>query len=189
MKLFADCTRKELENELNLLRNLYNKVSDTDCLLHDEVEEAIDKVSSFYFDVPEHDDSPEWTEEMFANAKPSSEMLPKIFGKEIAAQMLKPKYSESWEFYFCCTSQMQKIVKDFSVLIFDEEVFNFVLESALYTKPQLHEIVMSKKCLDALARYVETNLNSQDRTHESLKEFQYNYIAGVKLSAFDEPNR
>jgi uncharacterized protein (DUF4415 family) len=36
-------------------------------------------------------DSPEWTEEDFARARPASEVLPEIFGAEAAAEMLKPK--------------------------------------------------------------------------------------------------
>jgi len=37
------------------------------------------------------DDNPEWTEEMFARARPASEVLPKLFGASVAAEMLKPK--------------------------------------------------------------------------------------------------
>lgn len=37
------------------------------------------------------DDNPEWTAEMFAQARPAREMLPKIFGKKVAAEMLKPR--------------------------------------------------------------------------------------------------
>lgn len=36
-------------------------------------------------------DNPEWTEEMFASARPASEVLPEIFGAEVAAEMLAPK--------------------------------------------------------------------------------------------------
>jgi len=33
----------------------------------------------------------EWTAENFARARPAQEMLPKIFGEAVAAQMLKPR--------------------------------------------------------------------------------------------------
>lgn len=36
-------------------------------------------------------DNPEWTDEMFAKARPASEVLPGIFPADLAAQMLKPK--------------------------------------------------------------------------------------------------
>jgi uncharacterized protein (DUF4415 family) len=36
-------------------------------------------------------DSPEWTEEDFARARPASEVLPEIFGAEAVTDMLKPK--------------------------------------------------------------------------------------------------
>lgn len=36
-------------------------------------------------------DNPEWTEQDFARARPSSEVLPELFGAEMAAEMLKPK--------------------------------------------------------------------------------------------------
>lgn len=36
-------------------------------------------------------DAPEWTEEMFARARPASEVLPEIFPAKLAAEMLKPK--------------------------------------------------------------------------------------------------
>jgi len=37
------------------------------------------------------DENPEWTEENFARARPAHEMLPEIFGAEVAARMLKPR--------------------------------------------------------------------------------------------------
>ena len=37
------------------------------------------------------DDNPEWTAEDFANARPASEVLPELFGADIAADMLRPK--------------------------------------------------------------------------------------------------
>ncbi|WP_339897885.1 BrnA antitoxin family protein [uncultured Gilvimarinus sp.] len=36
-------------------------------------------------------DNPEWTEAEFARARPASDVLPEIFPKKLAAQMLKPK--------------------------------------------------------------------------------------------------
>lgn len=36
-------------------------------------------------------DSQEWTADGFANARPASEVLPALFGKELAAEMLRPK--------------------------------------------------------------------------------------------------
>ncbi len=37
------------------------------------------------------DDNPEWTAEDFARARPGREVLPELFGAEIAAEMLKPR--------------------------------------------------------------------------------------------------
>ena len=37
------------------------------------------------------EENPEWTNEMFARARPAAEVLPEIFGKEIADQMLSKK--------------------------------------------------------------------------------------------------
>ena len=37
------------------------------------------------------DENPEWTGANFAKARPASEMLPKIFGAEVAQKMLKPR--------------------------------------------------------------------------------------------------
>ena len=37
------------------------------------------------------EENPEWTDEMFAQARPAREVLPEIFGKAVAAEMLKPK--------------------------------------------------------------------------------------------------
>jgi len=37
------------------------------------------------------DENPEWTDEMFANARQARDMLPKIFGKERACEMLNRK--------------------------------------------------------------------------------------------------
>jgi uncharacterized protein (DUF4415 family) len=36
------------------------------------------------------DENPEWTDEDFARARPASEVLPELFGKEIADQLLRP---------------------------------------------------------------------------------------------------
>jgi uncharacterized protein (DUF4415 family) len=36
-------------------------------------------------------DNPEWTEEMFARARPASKVLPEILGPEAAADLLKPR--------------------------------------------------------------------------------------------------
>jgi len=36
-------------------------------------------------------DSPEWTREDFARAKPAREVLPKIVGKKVATEMLRPR--------------------------------------------------------------------------------------------------
>lgn len=36
-------------------------------------------------------DSLKWTEEDFARARPASEVLPEIFGADVAAELLKPK--------------------------------------------------------------------------------------------------
>lgn len=36
-------------------------------------------------------DNPEWTDEDFARARPASELLPKLFGTQIAQTMLKPR--------------------------------------------------------------------------------------------------
>jgi len=37
------------------------------------------------------DENPELTDEWFARARPAREMLPMIFGPEVAARMLKPR--------------------------------------------------------------------------------------------------
>jgi len=37
------------------------------------------------------EDNPEWTEQDFARARPASEVLPALFGVEMANEMLKPK--------------------------------------------------------------------------------------------------
>lgn len=37
------------------------------------------------------DDSPEWTDEDFARARPATEVLPEIFGDSVAKEMLKPR--------------------------------------------------------------------------------------------------
>jgi len=37
------------------------------------------------------DENPEWTAEDFAKAKPAREVLPKLFGPKVAAEMLRPK--------------------------------------------------------------------------------------------------
>jgi len=38
-----------------------------------------------------NDENPEWTDEDFAKAKPAREVLPKLFGPKVAAEMLRPK--------------------------------------------------------------------------------------------------
>jgi uncharacterized protein (DUF4415 family) len=37
------------------------------------------------------DENPEWTAEDFARARPAAEVLPKLVGKAVAAEMLRPK--------------------------------------------------------------------------------------------------
>lgn len=37
------------------------------------------------------DENPEWTDANFARARPASEVLPELFGKEIAEQLLRPR--------------------------------------------------------------------------------------------------
>jgi len=37
------------------------------------------------------DENPEWTNEDFAKARPAAEVLPKLFGAKVAAEMLRPK--------------------------------------------------------------------------------------------------
>jgi uncharacterized protein (DUF4415 family) len=37
------------------------------------------------------DENPEWTEEDFAKARPAREVLPQIFGENVAKTMLKPR--------------------------------------------------------------------------------------------------
>lgn len=37
------------------------------------------------------DDNPEWTDEMFAQARPAREVLPQLFAPDVAAQMLAPR--------------------------------------------------------------------------------------------------
>ncbi|MBV5291934.1 MAG: hypothetical protein JZU58_06235 [Curvibacter lanceolatus] len=36
------------------------------------------------------DDNPEWTDEVFAQARPTHEVLPQLFGKALAQEMLRP---------------------------------------------------------------------------------------------------
>jgi len=36
------------------------------------------------------DDNPEWTDEVFAQARPAHEVLPQLFGKALAQEMLRP---------------------------------------------------------------------------------------------------
>jgi uncharacterized protein (DUF4415 family) len=36
-------------------------------------------------------ENPEWTEEDFQHARPASEMLPELFGPQVAAEMLKSR--------------------------------------------------------------------------------------------------
>lgn len=40
---------------------------------------------------PEYDDNPEWTEQTFAKARSATEVLPELFSKEQADEMLRPK--------------------------------------------------------------------------------------------------
>ncbi len=37
------------------------------------------------------DENPEWTTEQIVRARPASEVLPKIFGAQVAQEMLKPR--------------------------------------------------------------------------------------------------
>lgn len=37
------------------------------------------------------DENPEWTDEMFAKARPAAEVLPELFGEKAARTMLKPR--------------------------------------------------------------------------------------------------
>lgn len=37
------------------------------------------------------DENPEWTEQDFRESKPASELLPKLFPKQVAERMLQPK--------------------------------------------------------------------------------------------------
>ena len=37
------------------------------------------------------DENPEWTTEQIARARPAREVLPKIFGAQVAQEMLKPR--------------------------------------------------------------------------------------------------
>jgi uncharacterized protein (DUF4415 family) len=37
------------------------------------------------------EENPEWTEEMFRNARPAREVLPETFGPELAAELMKRK--------------------------------------------------------------------------------------------------
>ena len=37
------------------------------------------------------DENPEWTDEKFARARPASEVLPELFGAQVAKTMLKPR--------------------------------------------------------------------------------------------------
>lgn len=37
------------------------------------------------------DENPEWTKKDFVRARPASEMLPELFGQEMANELLKPK--------------------------------------------------------------------------------------------------
>ncbi|MHC1741734.1 MAG: BrnA antitoxin family protein [Syntrophobacteraceae bacterium] len=36
-------------------------------------------------------ENPEWSEEDFQRARPAAEMLPELFGEEVAAEVLKPR--------------------------------------------------------------------------------------------------
>ena len=36
------------------------------------------------------DDNPEWTDEVFAQVRPAHEVLPQLFGKVLAQEMLRP---------------------------------------------------------------------------------------------------
>ena len=44
------------------------------------------------------EESPEWTAEDFARARPASEVLPHIFGQKVAREMLKPRGRPRAEF-------------------------------------------------------------------------------------------
>ncbi|MCW5256219.1 hypothetical protein D8B23_05985 [Verminephrobacter aporrectodeae subsp. tuberculatae] len=44
------------------------------------------------------DENPEWTQEDFAKARPASEVLPQIFGAEVAKKMLRPRGRPRAEF-------------------------------------------------------------------------------------------
>ncbi len=37
------------------------------------------------------DENPEWTDEKFARARPASEVLPELFGAQVAKTLLKPR--------------------------------------------------------------------------------------------------
>ena len=37
------------------------------------------------------DENPEWTDEKFARARPASELLPELFGAQVAKTLLKPR--------------------------------------------------------------------------------------------------
>jgi len=43
------------------------------------------------------DENPEWTDEDFARARPAREVLPEIFGAEMAARMLQPRARQPLE--------------------------------------------------------------------------------------------
>ena len=44
------------------------------------------------------DDNPEWTDEVFAQARPAHEVLPQLFGKALAQEMLRPRGRPRAEF-------------------------------------------------------------------------------------------
>lgn len=44
------------------------------------------------------DENPEWTADDFAKARPASELLPQIFGANVAKEMLKPRGRPRVEF-------------------------------------------------------------------------------------------
>ena len=47
--------------------------------------------SAINADIAADPDNPEWTAKDFARARPASEVLPKIFGKKPALEMLRPR--------------------------------------------------------------------------------------------------
>lgn len=44
------------------------------------------------------DENPEWTAESFTKARPATQVLPRLFGEEVAKEMLKPRGRPRVEF-------------------------------------------------------------------------------------------